>query len=327
MRLSNWIFASLSFIFSTITISAQVPRPAPAALPSVMYECESAQCGLGNDGVWIFEGDSGRALWQQGARAALSITRFDGKNIVIDRADPPGTVSSAWAGPDGYFRAHYVGTVRGNEITGNVTWTGRTTSYGQWKATIATTVCGPGCQLDVDRIIELGDDAYKAHLLTAALRCMTFAADQGNADGQGMEAYILYKQGGTAAQLSRAFHMAQESANRNSPIGMIAIGKMYQAGAGTPADPMTGKMWIEKGRQVEQAQEAAAQAQGLSWQQLLALAIVAGSRSGGGDSDSSGRSYPDTVDIQRRTTNGEWYSQGGANGGAPSGWKSGDPVH
>jgi hypothetical protein len=113
---------------------------APAQpIPSKMSECEGNTCG-----TWTFNGHDGKARWQNGAIANLTVQRFDSAVVVIKRIDVGGSTPG--------LTAMYTGTLHGNRIEGNVTWTWpghfKTPPTGKWSATIgedlsAHTPAGP----------------------------------------------------------------------------------------------------------------------------------------------------------------------------------------
>jgi hypothetical protein len=150
-------------------------------LPGALLECEGDQCARGGGGaLWVFDGLRGEAMWRYGAVADLTIEKFDGHTIALSRADPPGTYSSRWAGPDGYFRARYTGTIQGSRIDGLVYFNGDTSHPGTWFATVAQAPCGAGtaCPLTLDQVRQLKDRAQSAQLLEAASLCSKIVSSQ-----------------------------------------------------------------------------------------------------------------------------------------------------
>ena len=86
-------------------------------LPTKLTECESGQCvpGGGGPGDWTFNGRQGHGEWRlQGAKANLTIERFDFDSVVIRREDVVGRTPG--------ITAIYTGKIQGNRIEGNVTW-------------------------------------------------------------------------------------------------------------------------------------------------------------------------------------------------------------
>ena len=86
-------------------------------LPTKLTECESGQCvpGGGGPGDWTFNGRQGHGEWRlQGAKANLTIERFDFDDVVIRREDVVGRTPG--------ITAIYTGKIQGNRIEGNVTW-------------------------------------------------------------------------------------------------------------------------------------------------------------------------------------------------------------
>jgi len=182
MRMLRFWSVLLGFCYLISFLTTEVLcQPAVAArLPAAMLQCEQDQCTRGGGGgLWVFDGMQGEAMWRFGAVAALTVRKFDGKVIVIDRADPPGTYSSRWAGQDGYFRAIYTGVIRGNRIDGQVVWNGNTAHPGTWYATMTDSPCSPGsaCPLSIDQVRQLGQRAQEAKLFRSAAVCSKIAGD------------------------------------------------------------------------------------------------------------------------------------------------------
>lgn len=124
-------------------------------------------------------------MWRYGAVADLTVTSFDGHAIVLERADPPGTVSSRWAGPDGYFRAHYSGSIDGDRVYGVVYFGGDKSHPATWYAKISSTPCDgkSPCPLLVDQIRTLKERVTSAHLPQASAMCGRILSDtEGPAD-------------------------------------------------------------------------------------------------------------------------------------------------
>ncbi len=185
LRTVSLLAAALAAVASQAA-RGQSPPPVSARLPASLLECEGDQCTRGGGGgLWVFEGTRGEAMWRYGAVAELTVERFDGYTIVLDRADPPGTYSSRWAGPDGYFRARYSGTLRGNRIDGTVFFNGDTTHPGTWYATVSETPCGIGatCPLTIDQVRLLGRRSAEARLQQAAALCARIAGSSAQAGG------------------------------------------------------------------------------------------------------------------------------------------------
>jgi hypothetical protein len=150
------------------------PSPTALQVPFAMSECEGDQCTRGGGGaLWVFDGFRGEAMWHYGAVADLTIQGFDGHTFEVDRADPPGTYSSRWAGPDGYFRARYFGTLHGDRIDGPVYFNGDTNHPGTWFATISADLCNPGaaCPLGMAQVQQLRQRSSGAGLQQAVATC------------------------------------------------------------------------------------------------------------------------------------------------------------
>lgn len=96
-------------------------------VPDVINECEEGICG-----TWTREGATYKAVWGNGAKATLTILKFDENVVEINRTDVAASVSQN-------FYARYKGKVSGNQIVdGTVEFTqnGRTwkgTWTGSWK--------------------------------------------------------------------------------------------------------------------------------------------------------------------------------------------------
>jgi hypothetical protein len=119
---------SLSFSFWLLGMAA-LARPAQAqTVPGKMSECEGTRC----DGIWTFNGQTGSATWASGARANLTVERFEAVGILIRRIDVSGTTPG--------LTAVYTGKLSANHIEGDVTWTWpghwNKPAVGKWSATI-----------------------------------------------------------------------------------------------------------------------------------------------------------------------------------------------
>jgi hypothetical protein len=98
-----------------------------ATIPGVINECESY--GGTVCGTWTLRGSQLDANWSNGAKAVLTIEKFDNEQVIITRTDTSASFSRG-------FSARYTGKLAGNSITdGKVTWNdgGRTWS-GTWTA-------------------------------------------------------------------------------------------------------------------------------------------------------------------------------------------------
>ena len=198
-------------------------------------------------------------MWHYGAVANMTIDSWDGTNIVISRLDPPGTYSSQWAMPDGYFRAKYTGAVvDGNRIEGDVVWDENPKNAGKWHATIQTELCDATqkCPLEMAQILSLGLLAYGNKVYGAAFDTFLYAAKEGSPHGKGLLANMLYEEKGNGPRQVRGFELAQDSATTGSAFGMEALGKMYRDGIGTQRNAKMAKYWFEKAAQVKPQQMA-----------------------------------------------------------------------
>jgi hypothetical protein len=74
------------------------------AIPNVIHESES-----GFEGTWTRQGNTFDAVWNNGAKATLTIEKFDGDQVVIKRDDTGASVSHN-------FKATYTGRLSGNSI-------------------------------------------------------------------------------------------------------------------------------------------------------------------------------------------------------------------
>lgn len=307
MRLSlvfvGMLGASLNPLLQAQTVRNVPPaadagsRPAASAAvsqqpPTVMYECDQGNCAqLG--GVWIFEGNSGEAMWGVGARGELTIRQFDGQHIVIDRVDPPDSPASRnLVGNGGSFRVEYTGIVTGSHIEGSSIWDRAPGSPIPWSATIKQDLCtAADCPLKSNQLVNLGGKAYEHNQNQAALLCFLAAANQGNALGQAVAAYVLYEEKGGSDRQAQAFQLAQRSAASNNAIGMIVLGDLYRDGVGTKADVVQAKYWFDKGKAQKALDDAAAAQQQIriDFQQML-LAGVAEMLMSAATGDDSGAS-------------------------------------
>ena len=288
-----------------------------AGTPVALVECEQSGCGRSGGGAaWVFDGVHGQAEWAVGAVAELTIDSFDGKHIQISRADPPGTYSSRWAMPDGYFRAVYVGTVSGDQIHGTVVWNGDVNHPGVWQAAIVTTLCdrASDCPVTLDQLMELGVRADDAKQMQSAFRCYKAVADLGNSTAEGLAAFVLYEEKGTPARRQEGFRLAQDSASRNDAVGIMVLGKMYRDGVGVKADPEKGNMLIAQARQMKQIQE---QAEAQRQNQALAFFGFLGAIAGDDDNPQGRPDNDGAAKALRQGRIDDYYDNGGASTVAP----------
>jgi hypothetical protein len=242
-----------------------------------MYECEQRDCAQ-YAGVWAFQGNLGQAIWHNGAMGVLTVKQFDGRHIVIDRVDPPdSSASKSLVGNGGSLRVEYTGTITGDHVEGTAVWDKVPGLPYPWSATIPATLCATAqdCPLSSDQLVDLGGNAYDAKEYDAAYNCFKAATGQGNADGAGYLAFLIYSAKNSSAQEeASAFLLAQDSAKANSWVGMVVLGKMYYGGVGTKPDPVLAKYWFDKGQSLKTQQELASnqQPQGAGqltyWQQM-----------------------------------------------------------
>ena len=338
------VSVGLSLFTSSLTAQVQpanVTRPgsrpaSPAvsspALPQALMECDPNQCEAANGGVWVFEGSQGQGMWRAGPVGSLIIEKFDGRTIVVSRADPPHTATSWAAGPDGYFRAVYTGTIHGDEIAGTVVSSLNPANPAPWHATVVKNLCVPfaDCPLTMQQMLDLGGNLYQAGLHLAGERCFRVAAEQGDTDGEAYLAFVLYQDKANPAKAAEAFQWATKSAAGNSGLGELLLGRMYQHGIGTTVNLQLAKHWLDKGHaDIKQAEEAEAQRQAQQRSQASAQTLVQGlvlgailaaivGGSGGSSAADSSDSFNNWQTQRRGADEQDWYRQSGSMGGPPS---------
>lgn len=242
------------------------PHIAPGPLvPTAMYQCEADQCTSPNGGggaLWLFEGRRGQALWKFAAIATLTVQKFDGHIIVIHREDPNPSYSSPRFADlkkrvDGVFFADYVGTIRGNRVTGTVTWNGG--GHGTWYATIREDFCVPmaGCPVSANQLLQLGQNSVHAKLYSVGYECFRIVGLQRNFDGLGLAGLMMVKGLGTPANPSAGLALLNQSATHGSYFGEDGLAQVYDKGIpGVPRSPELAAFW-QKAAADEQQQEAA----------------------------------------------------------------------
>jgi Sel1 repeat len=275
------VAALLSVPFSATAQGGVGIQPARLdRFPAIITECDGDQCTRGGGGaVWVFEGKHGQAKWHYGAVADLTIERFDGRTVVIRRVDPAGTYSSRFAPPGQLFTAVYTGTIDGDRIDGTVSW------GGTWYARIPRKPCTPfaECPLDANQVFELGQNAVRAEQYSAALRCFLIAADQNNANAQGISGLMLLKGVGTAPDYEAAFSRLQQSAEQDDVNGELGLAQMYELGLGPTKrkDPERAIFWNNRAKKratelnAQQAQKQASQNFGALALGVLGAVILA----------------------------------------------------
>ncbi len=94
-------------------------------LPKVINECEGGICGK----FTMIAGNQYQAVWNNGAKATMTLEQFGDGKIVITRGDTQGSVTNS-------MTARYTGTITGNEVKdGKVTWTWNGSTWsGTWTA-------------------------------------------------------------------------------------------------------------------------------------------------------------------------------------------------
>lgn len=106
------------------------PAAAAMPLPAEIKQCERSILKV--CGTWTLSGQQYVAAWAGGAKATLTVTRFDGHSIALHRVD---TSASSNAG----MTADYLGEVTGGTMKGKVTytWPGHVppVGYGTWDGT------------------------------------------------------------------------------------------------------------------------------------------------------------------------------------------------
>jgi hypothetical protein len=84
--------------------SPEAEQQEKVLIPSVIHESEG-----GFEGTWTRQGNTFDAVWNNGAKATLTIEKFDQDQIVIKRDDTGASVSHN-------FKATYTGRLSGNSI-------------------------------------------------------------------------------------------------------------------------------------------------------------------------------------------------------------------
>jgi hypothetical protein len=340
MRLgvTRYFSASLFFVILASLLPAMLvsqtgvqTQASSFALPG-MYQCEGDQCTRGGGGaIWLFDGRRGQAMWHYGAIANLTVVKYDGHTIVIHREDPnPSYSSPRFADPkkrsDGVFFADYVGTIHNGRIDGTVTWNGG--GSGPWYATIPESLCHPfeQCPLDLNQLMQLGNNASKAKEYTAALHCFLIASGQGNSDAEALAGIMLRDGLGIAPHEHAAFSLMQKSADQNNYNGEVGLAQMYEDGVGTPKNPEQAAFWKNKAQarlqemKTAQAQQNAKEAVGILL--LLGLAAELDSDSSSSSHHSSSNNSVDQYRQQReRDRDNDYWMHGGTEMSAPPGYK------
>jgi hypothetical protein len=216
----------------------------------------------GGGALWLFEGRRGQALWKFAAIATLTVQKFDGHTIVIHREDPNPSYSSPRFADlkkrvDGVFFADYVGTIRGNRVTGTVTWNGG--GHGTWYATIREDFCVPmaGCPVSANQLLQLGQNSVHAKLYSVGYECFRIVGLQRNFDGLGLAGLMMVKGLSTPANPSAGLALLNQSATHGSYFGEDGLAQVYDKGIpGVPRSPELAAFW-QKAAADEQQQEAA----------------------------------------------------------------------
>lgn len=101
--------------------------PNPVVLPNVIEACETNTQEV--CGTWTLSNGVYNAVWPQGSRATIRVTRFDGAAVVFTREDSPGSSSAG-------LTAEYSGVVVNDAVqNGTVTWTHNGLRFsGTWRA-------------------------------------------------------------------------------------------------------------------------------------------------------------------------------------------------
>jgi hypothetical protein len=115
--------------------AVSAPSGAVAGFHLALCECESADCPGAGAAIWTLDGKQGSALWAaRPVIADLTVERFDQGGVVIRRQNR----SSDTIG----LTAVYSGTLHGNEIDGEATWTWSGfkggAAHGPWHAYIVS---------------------------------------------------------------------------------------------------------------------------------------------------------------------------------------------
>ncbi len=110
--------------------STAQPPIAAVPLPNELQQCERSILRV--CGTWTLSGQQYVATWPNGAKATLSVTRFDGHSMALHRVDAADSLTAG-------MTADYLGDVDGGKVKGKVTftWPGHTppVGYGTWDAT------------------------------------------------------------------------------------------------------------------------------------------------------------------------------------------------
>jgi hypothetical protein len=223
-------------------------------IPPFMYECDGDQCEKGGGGaIWLFEGNRGVAMWRYKAIANLTVTKFDGRIIMLRRDDPVGSYSSKYA-KDGHWVEDYTGRIHGGDYVEGLPG---------WHASIPDALCAPfsECPLSVEQVLELGQNAFQARLYASALKCFHIAAGQGNADGEGLEAIMLMDGWGGYRTGPEIMRFLEDSANRGSYPGANGLARAYAEGKLVASNPQLAAYWNGQAgvRQAELQREASEQ--------------------------------------------------------------------
>lgn len=244
-------------------------------------ECESTQCApnSGGNGTWTFHGKQGNATWRSGARATLSVDRYDAHQIVITRTDLPGTATPG-------LTAVYTGAIHGSRIDGTVVWTwpghwNNRPASGQWTATVGSVVPGkstapsprgpvaPSAVASREAAITIpkatpdcdpqnpppvsGKEALAHTFATDKSRnypasyCWCYiAAMRGNAEAENLYAGMLYAGTGVTKNLELSFMWRSKSAALGWVDAEGFLAQSYYTGTGTTKDLSAAFRWYKK---------------------------------------------------------------------------------
>lgn len=202
--------------------------PTISNVPAVMREVEGT--GSGVRGVWSFAGREGRGRWNNGTVGRLTVERFDEAEVVIRRIDPLG----ASAGTTAVYR----GTLRGNRIDGQMSWSaGSKSGSAQWAATV-------GCDdnstaVQPNDALARGEQARNNRDVLGVECWWALAASQGSVKGKVKLGQLLLLQ--APANVTQDFEAGIQllrEARLADPEAAFFLGMAYEFGRYAPnAEP------------------------------------------------------------------------------------------
>jgi len=261
MRLFVSALLCFAVTFSTIPVTAQnATAPRSSVSPTrrspsqvvVLYECDNGQCEDPNWGgaLWVFDGlypgAHGQSVWRYYCIANLTITAYDGKNLTVERDDPPGSkathaMPTEDRGPlKGHFTGQYSGSFSGKRIMGQMAWNHGAPGTNRWHATRIdlSSECdtAQNCPLTADQMAMLGGRLLDAGMTQQAEAVLQVASDNlGSPEAEGVLAIIGYKTKSMTPQ--QIFSRAQRSSDSGSWSGKLMLSTCYSDGIGTSINP------------------------------------------------------------------------------------------